>query len=79
MKTVLTIIVSLSILLAACAFKKEEPTVVSLNQHQRSCFDVALNQAKAIPGKDVYYKFAIECGSKEEARAFRTNTFNKEI
>ena len=79
MKTVLTIIVSLSILLAACAFKKEEPTTVSLSQQQRTCFDVALNRAKAIPGNDVYYKFAIECGSEEEARAFRTNNFTKAI
>ena len=74
MKLVTLVLVALT--LTACG-SKETVKPVTLTSKQTRCFDVAENLAKTIPGKDVYYNFAIECGSKEEARAFRTGTYTK--
>ena len=76
MKAIIVAAVATLITLAAMDSKGDKQPIV-LTQHQTQCFDVAQSQAKAIPGKDVYYIFAVECGSKEEARAFRTGAYTK--
>lgn len=76
MKAIIVAAVAALITLAAMDSKDDKQPIV-LTQKQMQCFDVAQSQAKAIPGKDVYYTFAVECGSKEEAHAFRTDTYTK--
>ena len=76
MKAIIVAAVATLITLAAMDSKGDKQPIV-LTQQQMQCFDVAQSQAKAIPGKDVYYTFAVECGSKEEAHAFRTGTYTK--
>ena len=76
MKAIIVAAVATLITLAAMDSKGDKQSIV-LTQQQMQCFDVAQSQAKAIPGKDVYYTFAVECGSKEEAHAFRTDTYTK--
>ena len=76
MKAIIVAAVASIITLAAMDSKGDKQPIV-LTQKQMQCFDVAQSQAKAIPGKDVYYTFAVECGSKEEAHAFRTDTYTK--
>ena len=76
MKAIIVAAVAALITLAAMDSKDDKQPIV-LTQKQMQCFDVAQSQAKAIPGKDVYYTFAVECGSKEEAHAFRTGTYTK--
>ena len=76
MKAIIVATVATLITLAAMDSKGDKQPIV-LTQKQMQCFDVAQSQAKAIPGKDVYYTFAVECGSKEEAHAFRTGTYTK--
>lgn len=78
MKAIIVAAVATLITLAAMDSKGDKQPIV-LTQQQTQCFDIAQLQAKSIPGKDVYYTFAIECGSKEEARAFRTGEFTKEV
>ena len=76
MKAIIVAAVATLITLAAMDSKGDKQTV-TLTQQQTQCFDIAQMQAKTIPGKDVYYTFAVECGSKEEAHAFRTGTYTK--
>ena len=76
MKAIIVAAVATLITLAAIAFKGDKQPIV-LTQQQAQCFDIAQLQAKSIPGKDVYYTFAVECGSKEQAQAFRTGTYTK--
>ena len=78
MKAIIVAAVATLITLAAMDSKGDKQPIV-LTQQQTQCFDIAQMQAKTIPGKDVYYTFAVECGSKEEARAFRTGEFTKAI
>ncbi len=79
MKAIIVAAVATLITLAAMDSmdSKGDKQPIVLTQKQMQCFDVAQSQAKAIPGKDVYYTFAVECGSKEEAHAFRTDTYTK--
>ncbi len=77
MKAIIVAAVATIITLAAMDDSKGDKQPIVLTQKQMQCFDVAQSQAKAIPGKDVYYTFAVECGSKEEAHAFRTDTYTK--
>lgn len=79
MKNILSVVVAAIVFTLVASNAKEENKTTVLTQQQTQCFDIAQMQAKAIPGKDVYYSFAIECGSKEEARAFRTGEFTKAI
>ena len=76
MKAIIVAAVATLITLAAMDSKGDKQPLV-LTQKQTQCFDIAQSQAKSIRGKDVYYTFAVECGSKEEARAFRTGTYTK--
>ena len=76
MKAIIVAAVATLITLAAMDSKGDKQSIV-LTQQQTQCFDIAQLRAKSIPGKDVYYTFAVECGSKEEARAFRTGTYTK--
>ena len=76
MKAIIVAAVATLITLAAMDSKGDKQTV-TLTQQQTQCFDIAQMQAKTIPGKDVYYTFAVECGSKEQAQAFRTGTYTK--
>ena len=76
MKAIIVAAVATLITLAAMDSKGDKQNV-TLTQQQTQCFDIAQMQAKTIPGKDVYYTFAVECGSKEEAHAFRTGTYTK--
>lgn len=77
MKNILSVVVAAIVFTLVASNAKEENKPVALTQQQTQCFDVAQSQAKAIPGKDVYYSFAVECGSKEEAHAFRTGAYTK--
>ena len=76
MKAIIVAAVATLITLAAMDSKGDKQTV-TLTQQQTQCFDIAQMQAKTIPGKDVYYTFAVECGSKEEAHAYRTGAYTK--
>ena len=76
MKAIIVVAVATLITLAAMDSKGDKQPNV-LTQQQEQCFDIAQMQAKAIPGKDVYYSFAVECGSKEETHAFRAGTYTK--
>ncbi len=76
MKAIIVVAVATFITLAAMGSKGDKQPIV-LTQQQAQCFDIAQLQAKSIPGKDVYYTFAVECGSKEQAQAFRTGTYTK--
>lgn len=76
MKSIIVAIVA-SLILVVTITSKDEDQSIALTQQQAQCFEIAQYQAKTIPGKDVYYTFAVECGSKEEAHAFRTGTYTK--
>ena len=70
------VIIALSLAVAsfitlAAVESKSVPEQITLTQQQGQCFDVAQMLASAIPGKDVFYTFAVECGSKEQAHAFQ--------